>query len=102
MTSKENKLRKLYQKYFDDPEVYPPVQTQNKDNNSDSHRCPDCGSYEHTIDCYDSVIFCNQCGRVLTATHMYVGGNVKLELPWGFRASLRQCEIEDENDYSNK
>ena len=96
--------KKLYQKYFDDPNVYPPIQTQNnkKNNNTYSHRCPECGSLEHTVDCYDAVIFCNKCGAVLTATHQYVGSNTKIDLPWGFRASLRQCEIEDENDYSNR
>lgn len=102
MTSKENKLKELYQKYFDDPKVYPPIRTQKNNDNPYSRRCPECGSLEHTVDCYDAVIFCTKCGAVLTATHNFVGGNVKIDLPWGFRPSLRQCEIEDENDYSNR
>ena len=61
--------------------------------------CPECKSKNYAIDCYDGVIYCTECGLVLTATHYYVGGN-KIFLPYGFRASLRQCEIMDENDYS--
>ena len=63
--------------------------------------CPECKSKKHIIDCYDAVIYCACCGLVLTATHQYVGGD-KIDLPHGFRPSLRQCELMDENDYSQK
>ena len=61
--------------------------------------CPECKNKEYKVDCYDAVIYCTNCGLVLTATHQYVNGN-KIDLPYGFRPSLRQCEITDENDYS--
>ena len=64
-------------------------------------KCPECKNTKTKKDCYDGVIYCTHCGLVLTATHYYVGGN-KISLPYGFRPSLRQCETNDENDYSVK
>lgn len=64
-------------------------------------KCPECHNHETKSDCYDGVIYCTVCGLVLVATHEYVGGN-QIRLPYGFRASLRQCETHDNKDYSNK
>ena len=53
--------------------------------------CPECQSTQTRRDCYNSLVYCQNCGLVLTASHEYVGGN-KIHLPYGFRNGIHQCE----------